>query len=88
MCGGCSSDNNQTNMTFQVLGAGIISLSVVPGVTCIFHVGLMIWTAAVAVDRDRDRDRGSGRDGGNGNNEQQEWLKNSENSRNGTESGR
>jgi hypothetical protein len=22
MCGGCSSDNNQTNMTFQVLGGG------------------------------------------------------------------
>jgi hypothetical protein len=32
MCGGCSSDNNQMNMTFQVLGAGMISLSVAAGV--------------------------------------------------------
>jgi hypothetical protein len=31
MCGGCSSDNNQMNMTFQVLGAGMISLSVAAG---------------------------------------------------------
>jgi hypothetical protein len=29
MCGGYSSDNNQTNMTFQVLGVGMSSLSVV-----------------------------------------------------------
>jgi hypothetical protein len=29
MCGGCSSDNNQTNMTFQSWGVGVISLSVV-----------------------------------------------------------
>jgi hypothetical protein len=32
MCGGCSSDNNQTNMTFQVLGAGMSSLDVAAGV--------------------------------------------------------
>jgi hypothetical protein len=32
MCGGCSSDNNQINMTFQVLGAGMISLDVAVGV--------------------------------------------------------
>jgi hypothetical protein len=32
MCWGCSSDNNQMNMTFQVLGAGMISLSVAAGV--------------------------------------------------------
>jgi hypothetical protein len=37
-------------MTFQVLEAGIISLSVVVGVVCVFCVGLMIWMAAVAVD--------------------------------------
>jgi hypothetical protein len=28
MCGGCSSDNNQTNMTFQDLVAGMSSLGV------------------------------------------------------------
>jgi hypothetical protein len=66
MCEGCSSDNNQTNMTFQVLWAGMISLSVAAGVTCIFHVRLMIWTAAVAVDGDGDGDGG----GGNSNNKQ------------------
>jgi hypothetical protein len=60
MCGGCSSDDNQTNMTFQVLGVEMISLSVVAGVAYVFHVGLMIWMAAVAVDGDS----------GNGNNEQ------------------
>jgi hypothetical protein len=32
MCGGCSSDNNQMNMTFEVLGAAMISLGVVAGV--------------------------------------------------------
>jgi hypothetical protein len=32
MCGGCSSDNNQMNMTFQVLGVGMISLGVAVGV--------------------------------------------------------
>jgi hypothetical protein len=54
MCGGCSSDNNQTNVTFHVLGAGMISLGVVAGVACIFRAGLMISTVAVAVDRDGD----------------------------------
>jgi hypothetical protein len=54
MCGGCSSDNNQTNMTFQVLGVGMISLGVAAGVVCIFCAGLMILTAAVVVDGDRD----------------------------------
>jgi hypothetical protein len=39
MCGGCSSDNHQTNMTFQVLGAGMISLGVAAGVACVFRVG-------------------------------------------------
>jgi hypothetical protein len=42
MCGGCSSDNNQMNMTFQVLGAGMSSLSVVAGVACVFRAGLTI----------------------------------------------
>jgi hypothetical protein len=32
MCGGCSSDNNQMNMTFQSWRAGMISLGVVAGV--------------------------------------------------------
>jgi hypothetical protein len=58
MCGGCSSDNNQTYMTFQVLGAGMISLGVAVGVTCVFHAGLMILTVAVVVDGD-----GGGGDG-------------------------
>jgi hypothetical protein len=35
MCGGCSSDNNQTNMTFQVLGAGMIFLSVEMSAGCV-----------------------------------------------------
>jgi hypothetical protein len=56
-------------MTFQVLGAGMISISVAAGVTCIFHVGSMIWMAAVAVDGDGDGDGGNGGDGGNSNNE-------------------
>jgi hypothetical protein len=60
------------------------SLCVAAGVACVFHAGLMIWTAAVAVDRDG----GSSRDGGNGNNEQWEWLRNGKNSGNSTESGR
>jgi hypothetical protein len=55
MCGGCSSDDNQTNMTFQVLGAGMISLGVAAGVACVFHAGLMILTAAVVVDGGGDR---------------------------------
>jgi hypothetical protein len=42
MCGGCSSDNNQTNMTFQSWGVGMISLGVAAGVARVFHVGLMI----------------------------------------------
>jgi hypothetical protein len=42
MCRGCSSDNNQTNMTFQVLGAGMSSLSVAAGVAQVFRAGLMI----------------------------------------------
>jgi hypothetical protein len=42
MCGGCSSDNNQTNMTVQSWGVGVISLSVAAGVACVFRVGLMI----------------------------------------------
>jgi hypothetical protein len=54
MCGGCSSDNNQTNMTFQVLEVGMIPLGVVTGFVCVFHVVLMILTAAVVVDGDRD----------------------------------
>jgi hypothetical protein len=58
MCGGCSSDSNQTNMTFQVLGAGMISLGVAAGVACVFHVGLVILMAAVVVDGD-----GGGGDG-------------------------
>jgi hypothetical protein len=41
-------------MTFQVLGAGMISLRVAAGVVCVFHAGLMILMAAVVVDRDRD----------------------------------
>jgi hypothetical protein len=65
----------------------MISPSVAVGV-CIFHVGLMMWMAAVAVDRDRDTDRGGGRDASNGNNEQHKRLKNGENRRNSTESGR
>jgi hypothetical protein len=32
MCGGCSSDNNQTNMNFQDLVVGMSSLGVVAGV--------------------------------------------------------
>jgi hypothetical protein len=32
MCGGCSSDNNQRNMTFQIQGVGMISLGVAVGV--------------------------------------------------------
>jgi hypothetical protein len=56
MSGGCSSDNNQTNMTFQVLGTGMISLGVAAGVACVFRAGLMILTAAVAVDGDGDDD--------------------------------
>jgi tetrahydrodipicolinate N-succinyltransferase len=40
------------NMTFQDLGAGMISLGVAVGVACVFHAGLMILTTAVAVDRD------------------------------------
>jgi hypothetical protein len=59
MCRGCSSNNNQMNMIFQVLGAGMISLSVVAGVACVFRVGLMIWMAAVAVDSDSDSDSGN-----------------------------
>jgi hypothetical protein len=31
MCEGYSSDNNQTNLTFQVWGMGMISLGVVVG---------------------------------------------------------
>jgi hypothetical protein len=42
MCGGCSSDDNQTNMTFQVLEAGMSSLSVAAGVACVFCAGLTI----------------------------------------------
>jgi hypothetical protein len=42
MCRGCSSDNNQMNMTFQVLGAGMSSLSVAVGVVRVFCPGLMI----------------------------------------------
>jgi hypothetical protein len=68
MCGGCSSDNNQTNMTFQSWGVGVISLSVAAGVVYVFCAGLMIWM--VAVDGDGDGDRGGSGDGGNGNNEQ------------------
>jgi hypothetical protein len=76
------------NMTFQALGVGMISLSVVAGVACIFRAGLMIWMAAVVVDGDGDGDGGGGRDSGNGNNKQQEWLKNGENGGNGMESSR
>jgi hypothetical protein len=47
-----------------------MTLSVVAGVACIFHVGLMIWTVAVVVDGDGDGDGGGNGDGGNGNNEQ------------------
>jgi hypothetical protein len=32
MCGGCSSDNNQTNMTFQDVVVGMSSLGVAAGV--------------------------------------------------------
>jgi hypothetical protein len=32
MCRGCSSDNNQMNMTFQDLVAGMSSLGIVAGV--------------------------------------------------------
>jgi hypothetical protein len=42
MYGGCSSDNNQTNMTFQDVVAGMSSLGVAAGVACIFCVGLTI----------------------------------------------
>jgi hypothetical protein len=42
MCGGCSSDNNQMDMTFQSRGVGVISPSVAVGVVCVFHVGLLI----------------------------------------------
>jgi hypothetical protein len=42
MCGGCSSDNSQTNMTFQIWGVGMISLGVAAGVVWVFCVGLMI----------------------------------------------
>jgi hypothetical protein len=68
MCGGCSSDNNQTNMTFQIWGVGMSSLGVAAGVAWVFHVGLTIWMVAVAVDRDRDgdRDRDWDRDGNGG----------------------
>jgi hypothetical protein len=40
MGGGCSSDNNQTNMTFQIWGgAGMISLGVAVEVAWVFYVG-------------------------------------------------
>jgi hypothetical protein len=39
MCGGCSSDNNQTNLTFQVRGVGRISLGVAAGNAFVFQVG-------------------------------------------------
>jgi hypothetical protein len=42
MCGGCSSDNNQTNMTFQDVVAGMSSLGVAVGVVCVFRAGLAI----------------------------------------------
>jgi hypothetical protein len=64
MCGGCSSDNNQANMTFQIWGARMISPGVAAGVAWVFCVGLTIWTAVV--DRDRDRDGGDGDGGGGG----------------------
>jgi hypothetical protein len=45
------------NMTYQVLGAGMISLGVVVGVACIFCVGLMIfrwrwWVEAETVNNE------------------------------------
>jgi hypothetical protein len=43
MCGGCSSDNHQTNRTFQVLGVGIISLGVAAEVPCVFRVGFDVF---------------------------------------------
>jgi hypothetical protein len=42
MCRGCSSDNNQTNMTFQDVVAGMSSLGVAAGVACVVRAGLMI----------------------------------------------
>jgi hypothetical protein len=49
-------------MTFQVLGAGMISLGVAVGIACVFHVELMILTGAVVVDREG----GGGGDSGDG----------------------
>jgi hypothetical protein len=70
MCGGCSSDNNQTNVTFQVWGAGMISLGVAAGNTFVFRVGFDdFWMAAVVVDRDGDGDGGGGGDSSDGNGE-------------------
>jgi hypothetical protein len=40
MCGGCSSDDHQMNMTFQVLGAGMISLGVAAGGHVCFPCGI------------------------------------------------
>jgi hypothetical protein len=37
-------------MTFQVFGAGMISLGVAAGVACIFRAGLMILMAATVND--------------------------------------
>jgi hypothetical protein len=54
-------------MTFQDLGVGMISLGVAAGVACVFRVGLMILTTAVAVD--------GGRDDGNGNDENDKAVK-------------
>jgi hypothetical protein len=59
MCGGCSSDNNQTNMTFQVLGVGMSSPSVAAGVAWVFRVGLMILDGGSS---DGDGDGGGGDD--------------------------
>jgi hypothetical protein len=56
MCRGCRSDNNQTNITFQIWGAGIIPLGVVAVVVWVFCVGLMIWMVAVVVKRGGDGD--------------------------------
>jgi hypothetical protein len=40
MCGGCSSDNNQMDMTFQSWGVGVIFLSIAAGGCMCFLCGI------------------------------------------------